>query len=252
MIRGRLCVLSTPLLGAIIALGRACGQEVQPADPGREPNTVSAQPKSAGPTPARDNQNGHQRRDFGSYDYPRSKVVTSSNTSRRIDVRNGASCKSSLDVAITAFKQGDDASALDHVTEGLALCPGDPVLLEFRGLVLFARGDYLGASEAVHHVLATRPGWDWATVHSVYADVETYTRHLRALEAYAKKHPDDSSARFLQAYHYKVVGHPHAAVRELEIVIRLEYSDPIAVKLLKSLSKPASGSSTKTASVGRY
>lgn len=148
---------------------------------------------------------------------------------------NGIPCKANLDAAIVAFKAGEDTVALEQVNLGLTLCPGNATLVELRGLLLFARGDYREASVAIHRIMGAGPGWNWTTVNALYPNVETYTKHLRALEAHAKKHPDDGPARFLQAYHYLVIGAPKAAARELEMVIRLEINDPIAADLLKKI-----------------
>ncbi len=213
MNRHRLLLLETPLLCVVIACSQACGQGPRPAVPG---------------------------------------AVALSQAPQQVGITNGMSCKQSLEAAIAAFKLGDDESALAYATSGLTQCPTDPVLLEFRGLVQFARGDYRDASVSIHRVMATGPGWNWATVHDLYPSVDTYTRHLRALEAYTKKHPDDGAARFLQAYHYKVDGYPDAAVRELQMVVRLEAYDPVAVELLKKLSRPVNGTPANSVPAGRY
>ena len=80
--------------------------------------------------------------------------------------------------------------------------------------------------------MAAGPAWDWATLHNLYPNVESYATYLRALKAFFRKHPDDTGARFLQAY-YNFGGHREAAIRELAMVVRFEYNDPVAVALLK-------------------
>ena len=179
------------------------------------------------------------------------ETVAASKAPQAMGIANGGPCKQSWDATLAAFKRGEDEAALAHVTRGLAQCPTDPALLEMRGLMLFAAGDYHEASAVINRVLAVGPGWNWTTVHDLYPSVDAYTKHLRALEAHAKKHPDDGHARFLLAYHYKVDGYPDAAVRELQMVVRLEAYNPVAVDLLKKLSKPTNGTPTKTGSVVR-
>lgn len=143
--------------------------------------------------------------------------------------------------------------ALDRVTQGLAVCPGDNALHQFRELIVFAKGDYAEASVLAHKAVGSGTGLTWATIYPVYPDVQTYTKHLRALESFTKKHPDDGAARFLQAYHYRALGSTDAAVRELEMVIRLEYNDITAVNLLRNMGRSATSPApiTRTA-IGTY
>lgn len=162
-------------------------------------------------------------------------------------------CKAELDLAVAAFRQGDYDLALERVTQAMGHCPGDPSLHEFRGLVLFAKGDYAEASVVAHKAIAGGSGWTWATIYPFYSDVQTYTRHLRSLESFTKKHPDDGAARFLQAYHYKALGSNDAAVRELEMVIRLEYNDLTAVNLLRTMGRSATSPAPITrTTIGTY
>jgi thioredoxin-like negative regulator of GroEL len=149
-------------------------------------------------------------------------------------------CRLALDEATAAFRQGDVEGALQAISSGLTQCPGNVSLIQFHSLVLFAKGNYQEASNDAHRVVAAGQSWKWSTICGVYPGIELYTKHLRALEAHARKHPDDGAARFLLAYHYKVGGHEAAAVRELEMVVRLEFNDPIAVEFLRRLPKAGS------------
>lgn len=174
----------------------------------------------------------------------RSTVATASTAAKGVTQPNGSakmSCQQHLDAAIAALRDEDFDAALDSVNKGLEQCPNDSGLHEFRGLVLFAKGSYQEAASSVHVSIAIRPAWNWSTVGRLYPNVPLYTTHLRALEAFTKKHPDDSAARFLQAYHYIVIGYPESAVRELEMVVRLDGSDRVAAEVLKGLPKPMAG-----------
>jgi hypothetical protein len=65
--------------------------------------------------------------------------------------------------------------------------------------------------------------------------VETYTKHLRALEAFQKADPKSAEASFVLAYHYLVLGHNEAAVRQLENVVKLLPASQLSAQLLASL-----------------
>ncbi|HEY5311045.1 MAG TPA: tetratricopeptide repeat protein, partial [Pirellulales bacterium] len=107
-----------------------------------------------------------------------------------------------FDGARNLFMQGNYQAALDQVNQALAYAPKDPVINEFRGLCLFAVGNYQQAAATDYAVLSTGPGWDWTTMSSFYPSVDVYTQQLRALEAYSQQHPQAADARFLLAYHY--------------------------------------------------
>jgi tetratricopeptide (TPR) repeat protein len=143
--------------------------------------------------------------------------------------------------ARAAFKAKDYKTAEKEVNRAIKLMPADATLHEFRALVLFAQKQYQPAAATLHAVLAAGPGWDWDTVQSLYADTETYTSQLRALEAYQKANPKDAAASFVLAYHYLVLGHQEAAARQLENVVKWQPKDEVAVQLLKSLKKGEKG-----------
>ena len=114
--------------------------------------------------------------------------------------------------------------------------PGDPLVHEFKALVLFARGEDARAAAELHAVLAVRPGMDWTTLSGLYPDVETYTGQLRALEDRCRQDPKAAAPRFVLAYHYLVAGHKDAAVAQLKAVLALEPGDRVARRLLTSLT----------------
>lgn len=172
---------------------------------------------------------------FGGYNYSQPVPVAYDNTATTVAP---SSCKDMLDSAVAAFKQNDYDAALDLVNKGIAQCPNDAVLHEFRALVLFARSDYQQAAATIHSVLAVGPGWDWATLSSLYGSVAIYTNQLRSLENFTKENPDDAASRFLLAYHYLSTGHPDAAARHLQQVVRLMPNDRVAADVLKMISAP--------------
>ena len=143
--------------------------------------------------------------------------------------------------ARTAFYGEDYATALIQVDQAIQKSPSDPVLHEFRGLVLFATKKYDQAAPTIYAVLSAGPGWDWTTLVSLYADVETYTQQLRALESYRRANPQSAQARFLLAYHYLTGGHSAAALTEFKEVVKLQPADQLAAQMVKTLTPPAEG-----------
>ncbi|MBL8850090.1 MAG: tetratricopeptide repeat protein [Planctomycetaceae bacterium] len=146
-----------------------------------------------------------------------------------------------FDQARAAFKNGDYDGALAGVHRSLEKLPSDAVLHEFRGLVLFAQGNYPESAATVHAVLAGGPGWDWATMRDLYPNVETYTTQLRALEAYAVAHPESADARFLLGYQYMTEGYNDAAARQFQKAATLQPEDTLASQIVKSLTPPEAG-----------
>lgn len=140
--------------------------------------------------------------------------------------------------ARAAFAQQDYKTALDKVNQAIAKTPGDTVLHEFRGLVLFALGQYKEAASTIYAVLSNGPGWDWTTLTSLYTDIDQFTQQLRRLEGYCKQHPKEADARFLLAYEYLVMGSSKSALTELKEVVKLNPKDQLAAQLVTSLSAP--------------
>jgi tetratricopeptide (TPR) repeat protein len=154
-----------------------------------------------------------------------------------------------FDRARDAFKAGDYAAALDLTDEALKDVPGDPLVHEFKALVLFARGEDARAAAELHAVLAFTSGMDWTTLSGLYPDVETYTGQLRALEDRCRRAPNAAAPRFVLAYHYLDAGHKDAAVAQLEAVLALEPRDRVARRLLASLTGTPAASSEPTRTV---
>jgi tetratricopeptide (TPR) repeat protein len=140
-----------------------------------------------------------------------------------------------FDRARRDFQSAQYASALEWTEKALAYRPKDPVVHEFRALCLFALGDYQRAAMVLNSLLATSPGWDWATMSSFYASSKVYERQLRALEAHRNANPEDAAARFVLAYHYLVCDFPDAAAKELRKIVALQPGDQVAARILESL-----------------
>jgi hypothetical protein len=138
--------------------------------------------------------------------------------------------------ARSAFAQEDYTTAMNEVQQAIAITPNDPVLHEFRALVLFATGKYKEAAAAIYAVLSSGPGWDWTTLSSLYSNVDLYTRQLRALEGYCRAHPNEADAAFLLAYQYMTLGSPESAAEELRTVVKLNPKDQLSAQLLASLT----------------
>ncbi len=136
-----------------------------------------------------------------------------------------------------AFKAGDYPRSLTLADEVLKQTPNVPVVHEFRALALFAMGRYEEASAVEYAVLSAGPGWDWATMVGLYPNVDTYTNQLRALEAFAKTNPSSTSAQFLLADHYLVMGHIDSAKLEFTRVLALQPNETLSASFLKLLTK---------------
>jgi tetratricopeptide (TPR) repeat protein len=141
-----------------------------------------------------------------------------------------------FDQARVAFQAGKYDDAFTLVNEAAVKLPHDAVLHEFRSLILFALKRYNESAAAIHAVLAVGPGWDWKTLSSLYADVNTYTAQLRALEAYCSENTRSADARFLLGYHYLTIGSPDAALNEFRRVTELQPKDSVSANLVSTLT----------------
>lgn len=141
-----------------------------------------------------------------------------------------------LDASRDAFRRGDYAAALSLIHQAIAWKPNDPMLHQFRGLILFATGQYRPAAAATYAVLSVGPGWDWPTLLGFYRSADVYAAQLRALEQYQSANPALPEIRFLLAYHYLSCGQNEAAVMELREAVRLNPKDPLSAQLLAGLT----------------
>jgi tetratricopeptide (TPR) repeat protein len=151
-----------------------------------------------------------------------------------------------LNDAVAAFKTNDYAAALDIADKGIAQFPDDSVLHEFRALTLFAQGSYQPAAAAIHSLLAVGPGWDWATLSSMYPNVAVYTGQLRKLESFVRNQPQNGAARFLLAYQYLSSGNVDSAENQLAQVVKLVPNDRVAADMLKMASASRDGRPAET------
>ena len=153
-----------------------------------------------------------------------------------------------------AFKAGDFARAVTLTDLALQPHRNEPVLHEFRALCLFALRRYDEAAAALYVVLTAGPGWDWATLVGLYADVDTYSRQIQALEAVVKRNTDVAPTRFVLAYHYMVMDHLDNARQQFEHVAQLQPKNQLAgqfAKLLRSSGQAATAEATDTAPASR-
>ena len=153
-----------------------------------------------------------------------------------------------LEASRAAFKDGDYLGALKLVDEAIVAVPGDSAIHEYRALVLFALGKYGEAAGVLNPVLASGPGWDWATMTGLYGSQSVYTNQLRKLEDYSRAKPDDASLRFLLGYHYLVCAHLDQAYEQFDQAVKLQPADTISAQLrdlCKSSISPDSGDKTE-------
>src|SRR5262249_23222490 len=143
-----------------------------------------------------------------------------------------------FDAARDSFQQGNYDQALQQTNDALKQTPNDTALHEFRALCLFALKRHDEAAASLYAVLSVGPGWDWATLIGLFADVDTYTAQLRGLEDACRANPQSAAARFVLAYHYLTQGHNDAAVSILKQVLALRPDDSLSAKLVATLSPP--------------
>jgi tetratricopeptide (TPR) repeat protein len=143
---------------------------------------------------------------------------------------------STFDQARAAFYDGRYDEALKLTDTALTQLPQDAVLHEFRSLVLFALGRYAESAAVIHPVLDVGPGWDWKTLSSLYANVDTYTNQLRALETARDQNPKAADLYFLLGYHYLTCGFGDQAVDSFKRALALQPRDAVAAALVATLS----------------
>jgi len=169
-------------------------------------------------------------------DYSRPIVVAAPSTTTSSDpAADESQAISLLNLARDAFAKGDYATATTWINQALAKKSTLPVLHEFRGLILFATGQYRQAAAAIYAVLSVGPGWDWATLSSFYPDPNVYAAQLRALEQYCRENPRLAETRFLLAYHYMSCGHTEAAANEFKEAAGLNPRDQLSAQLAAGL-----------------
>jgi tetratricopeptide (TPR) repeat protein len=152
-----------------------------------------------------------------------------------------------FDAARSHFFGGQYKEALAETNKAIQSMPTDAVMHEFRGLCLFALGNYREAAATLSPVLAVGPGWDWTTMSSLYPSPEVYTNQLRSLESTVKKTPGDAATRFLLGYHYLACGHAKNALKQFVEVQKLLPKDTVSaqmVRLLDDSPPPAATPST--------
>jgi len=150
-----------------------------------------------------------------------------------------------LSDARMAFYDGDSARALTLLDTAVAATPNDPVVHEFRGLVLFSLKKYPESAAAVYAVLSAGPGWDWTTMASLYPGTEVYTRQLRALEGFAEANPNSPDAHFLLGYHYLTCNHAEDALQQFKQAQTELPNDKLLAQLVGMTTPP--GASTPPA-----
>jgi Tetratricopeptide repeat len=140
-----------------------------------------------------------------------------------------------------SFKSGDVTLALQQADSALLQNPNDTSLHEFRALCLFALARYDEAAVPLYAVLAIGPGWDWASLISLYPNVETYTAQLRRLEAFTSANPQSSAGHFVLAYHYLTEGFNDSAATQLKQVVAIKPTDAVATKMLQQMNAADGG-----------
>jgi hypothetical protein len=74
-------------------------------------------------------------------------------------------------------------------------------------------------------------------MRSLYPDLDTYTKQMRALETYVGDNPKSAEGHFLLAYHYLTLGHSDHAAKELAQAQKLVPTDSVSNQLQHMLAK---------------
>jgi tetratricopeptide (TPR) repeat protein len=152
-----------------------------------------------------------------------------------------------FEAARDSFKAGDYSRAMSLTDQALAQLPNDPSIHEFRVQCLLTAKRYDDAAAAAYAVLSAGPGWDWATMISLYPDVDAYTNQLRALEAYVKGKPDGAPGQFLLGYLYMVQGDKATAAAQFAKVARLQPQDHLSAQIAQTLTPDEARQKARTA-----
>ena len=140
-----------------------------------------------------------------------------------------------LDQARDAFKNENFTQALQLVDQAIQQVPNDPTLHQFRGVTLFALQRYTEAATALYAVLSVSPGWDWTTLIGLYANPDTFTTQLRALETATKQPSAGAAERFVLAYLYLTEGYAPQAIDQFKRVVAAAPNDALSARLLAEL-----------------
>jgi tetratricopeptide (TPR) repeat protein len=170
-------------------------------------------------------------------DYSSPIPVPSESELRATDEATVAAAMGRFATARANFKKGLYSEAAAEVDPAIRMLPGDRTMHEFRALSLFAQKKYDEAAATAYAVLAEGPGWNWDTMSGLYDKPQTYTTHLRALEAYVEDHPKEGAARFLLGYHYLVIDDRQKAVGQLRAAAKLTPKDKLSALLADALEK---------------
>ncbi len=141
-----------------------------------------------------------------------------------------------FDKARQSFRRGDAFQAEKLVDAAIGLLPNDPTLHQFRALVLFSQQRYQEAAAVLYSVLAVSPGWDSATITSLYGSIDQYLMQVNQLAQYAATHPEAVNAQFLLAYHYATKGDSRAALRQLQRVQQARPNDRVVASLMNAIA----------------
>jgi hypothetical protein len=137
--------------------------------------------------------------------------------------------------AANAFQQGDYRAALRFAGHAAVDNPRDPSVHMLLMLSMFAVGEYRGAAMEAHAVEAMDGKVDWPSLYAFYGNVDTYSKHLRALEQYVTKNPNAADGRILLGFQYMAAGHQDAARGQFLLALEKMPQDRIAAQLLTAV-----------------
>ena len=134
-----------------------------------------------------------------------------------------------------SFYNRDYHQALPLMNSAVEQMPEEQRFRQFRALAHFALGDYAAAADDAYQALALGAIWDWATVHSHYAESAEYAAQYRNLQRACRENDQSAELHFLLAYHHTLLGHHAAALKSWRQAERFLPEDPVLRAQIRQL-----------------
>jgi len=176
---------------------------------------------------------------IGTYGGSSASYYTTEPRTQTIDTRQSGSSEGMTYFrrAQEAFRAGNYDEAVRWANHAAIERPRDGRLFLFVSQALFAIEQYGPAAGAVQQGLALSDPEEWGYVvknfRSFYGNGNDYTTQLRALEKFVSEKPDAAYGRVLLGYHYGFLGYPDDARKQLDVAVKLDSRDELAVRLLE-------------------
>ncbi len=142
-----------------------------------------------------------------------------------------------LSRAYADFANEDYFRAIVHFSDAISRDSNDGLNYLGRAQAYVAVGDYRAAYSDVIAGMERIPDWPDIKLNltEIYADPDTFTKHLRFLEQWVEKHPTDYRAHFVLGYIYYFIQDYDRAKYELAFTLSSVKEHPQAMRLLDEI-----------------